>query len=114
VLQAVAKAIENEVRDEDCFGRYGGEEFILILRSRNTFDPGVFAERIRHCVAELRLADVPTLEKITVSIGVAQFNRGEGFAGTISRADSALYLAKESGRNRVVFAERSEENDRNP
>lgn len=111
VLQAVARSIENEIRDEDCFGRYGGEEFILILRSRNTLNPSVFAERIRKCVAELRLVDVPALEKITVSIGIAQFNPGEGFVKTISRADRALYLAKEAGRNRVVFAESSVEID---
>jgi diguanylate cyclase (GGDEF)-like protein len=107
VLQGVAKAIESEVREDDCFGRYGGEEFILLLRSRNTLDPESFAERIRHRVAGLHFAEVPTLDRVTVSIGLAQFLRGEGFSKTISRADCALYAAKASGRNRVVVARES-------
>lgn len=104
VLQAVARVIESQVRDEDCFGRYGGEEFILVLRGRDTLDPARFAERIRRSVAELRFAEVPDLQKVTVSIGVARFEPGEGFGKTISRADTALYAAKQAGRDQVVFA----------
>lgn len=105
VLQTVAKAIEREVREEDCFGRYGGEEFILLLRSSRAFNPEAFAERIRQRIASLRIPDAPQLEQVTVSIGVARFHLEDGFAKTISRADQALYKAKASGRNRVVCAE---------
>lgn len=105
VLQAVATAIQGEVRDNDCFGRYGGEEFILILKSGDSFDPGAFAERIRRRVAALRLGQPGSLTQVTVSIGIAQFHRGESFSETINRADGALYSAKASGRNRVVSAE---------
>ncbi|MFC5458317.1 GGDEF domain-containing protein [Massilia niabensis] len=105
VLQAVAKSIQSEVREEDCFGRYGGEEFILILKSCDSFNPGAFAERIRQRVAALSLGELGAKIQVTVSMGIAQFRHGESFSETINRADSALYTAKASGRNRVVSAE---------
>ena len=108
VLQAVAKSIQSEVRDNDCFGRYGGEEFILILKSCESFNPEAFAERIRQRVATLPLGELGSLTRVTVSIGMAQFRQGESFSETINRADSALYSAKASGRNRVVSAETAE------
>ena len=108
VLQAVAKAIQGEVRDNDCFGRYGGEEFILILKSGDQFSPGAVAERIRQRVAALPPDELGAPTQVTVSIGIAQFRFGESFSETISRADSALYTAKASGRNRVISAEAAE------
>lgn len=105
VLQAVATAIQGEVRDNDCFGRYGGEEFILVLKSCDSVEPEAFAERIRQRVAALPPAELGSPTQVTVSIGIAQFHQGESFSETINRADSALYSAKASGRNRVVSAE---------
>lgn len=105
VLQAVAKAIQGEVRDNDCFGRYGGEEFILILKSCSSFNSEAFAERLRQRVASLPFDGLGALAPVTVSIGIAQFRHGESFSETINRADSALYAAKALGRNRVVSAE---------
>lgn len=108
VLQDVAKAIEGQVREEDCFGRYGGEEFILLLRSGNALNPDAFAERIRCSVSSLRFGDIHGLDAVTVSIGIAQFHRGESFSKTISRADTALYAAKAAGRDRVIRANEPE------
>jgi len=104
VLQTVAKSIQAEVRDEDCFGRYGGEEFIVLLTGSDRFRPAALAERIRQRVADLRFADAAGPEGVTVSIGIAAFRNGECFSSTVSRADGALYAAKASGRNRVVSA----------
>lgn len=104
VLQTVAKSIQAEVRDEDCFGRYGGEEFIVLLTGSEGFRPAAFAERIRQRVADLAFADAAGPEGVTVSIGIAEARNGECFSSTVSRADAALYAAKASGRNRVVSA----------
>jgi len=104
VLQKVAKSIQAEVRDEDCFGRYGGEEFIVLLTGSERFRPQAFAERIRQRVADLAFADAAGPEQVTVSIGIAEGRSGECFSSTVSRADGALYAAKASGRNRVVSA----------
>lgn len=104
VLQMVAKSIQTEVRDNDCFGRYGGEEFIILLTGSESFHPEAFAERIRRRVANLRFADPAGPNQVTVSIGIAESRNGECFSSTVSRADGALYAAKASGRNRVVSA----------
>lgn len=112
VLQAVARAVEGEIREDDCFGRYGGEEFILILKGHDALDPEAVAERIRRRVAALRLDHVPGLGQVTVSIGLAQFTLGEGFGKTINRADIALYTAKTLGRNRVVIAGAGKDKDK--
>jgi len=104
VLQTVAKSIQAEVRDEDCFGRYGGEEFIVLLTGSEHFRPEAFAERIRQRVADLRFTEAAGPAGVTVSIGIAEGRTGECFSSTVSRADGALYAAKASGRNRVVSA----------
>ena len=103
VLRAFAEAVEAEVRDSDCFGRYGGEEFLLMLPETSLDAAAALVERIRAAAAALRFADIDALLSMTVSIGVAQFRHGETVAQSIARADEALYLAKARGRNRVVF-----------
>ncbi|TQK11215.1 GGDEF domain-containing protein [Herbaspirillum sp. SJZ107] len=108
VLQTVAKAIQAEVRDEDCFGRYGGEEFIVLLTGSEGLHPEAFAERIRRRVADLAFAAGAGPDQVTVSIGIAASRDGECFSSTVSRADGALYAAKASGRNRVVAAGETE------
>ena len=104
VLQKVASTLAEEVRETDCFGRYGGEEFILLLRSGNLRHPEEFAERLRKRVAALDFAEVRGPQQVTISIGVAQFQNGEEFGKTIKRADTALYAAKAAGRNAVMRA----------
>jgi diguanylate cyclase (GGDEF)-like protein len=99
VLQAIAKAIATEVRQEDCFGRYGGEEFMVLVKGASSRAALAFAERLRRCVSSLRFEDVRGLDSVTVSIGIAQFQHNEGLGKTVSRADDALYAAKAAGRN---------------
>ncbi len=103
VLRAFAGAVEEQIRDSDCFGRYGGEEFLLMLPETTIDAAAVLVERIRAAIEALRFADIDKALTMTVSLGVAEFRPGETIAQSIARADEALYLAKARGRNRVVF-----------
>ena len=88
--------------DDPRFARYGGEEFILLLP--HTSLPGArhCAERIRGITANARFA---SRCHITVSVGVAEFRIGESIESTLRRADGALYLSKQLGRNRVEISD---------
>src|SRR5207244_8174893 len=105
VLRLVAKALRDRVRDIDLPARYGGEELIAVLPGANLAICTAVAERIRRSMAECQITRRSTgeiLPGITVSIGVGQFQFGEAMADLIDRCDRALYLAKKTGRNRVV------------
>jgi diguanylate cyclase (GGDEF)-like protein len=104
VLRTVAATIQSEVRKEDCFGRYGGEEFLLLLRHTGLAGGQQFVERIRERIEALEIASLEGRARVTVSAGIAERRAGERCAQTISRADDALYAAKEAGRNRVMLA----------
>jgi diguanylate cyclase (GGDEF)-like protein len=101
VLREFAATVERQIRESDSFGRYGGEEFLLMLPETSINEARTLAERVRANIASLRVPDLPDLA-VTVSIGVAEFRIGETIAQTVARADEALYEAKSSGRNRVV------------
>jgi diguanylate cyclase (GGDEF)-like protein len=102
VLRQFAHTVQKQIRDTDAFGRYGGEEFLLMLPTTSLEDAMSFAERVRQNVERLAFHDVSEELKVSVSIGVAQFRNGETIGQTVSRADEALYTAKSGGRNRVV------------
>jgi diguanylate cyclase len=105
VLRLLAKVLRDGVRDIDLPARYGGEELIVILPNAGLTTAATIAERIRRSVAECHMSRRSTgeaLPGITISIGVAQFQGGESMADLIERCDRALYLAKNTGRNRVV------------
>ena len=110
VLKAVAGALTSQSRDYDRAGRFGGEEFVLLLAQTNEDDACKIAERLRGYVASLEIPaddrpDAPTL-KVTISIGVTVMVRGENYELTdlLAAADSAMYAAKQAGRNQVAFA----------
>jgi diguanylate cyclase (GGDEF)-like protein len=103
VLRTIAAAIDSEVRHGECFGRYGGEEFLLLLKDAVLCGAEQTAERLRRRIEGLEFTGFPGLTGITVSVGIAEFRRGEKFSETIDRADRALYAAKSAGRNRVVL-----------
>jgi diguanylate cyclase (GGDEF)-like protein len=102
VLRQFCKVVQQHVRAVDSFGRYGGEEFMLMLPETPAMDAMVLAERVRQAVEKLRCVDGGSEIVLTVSIGVAEFRHGEQISQTVARADEALYLAKSGGRNRVV------------
>ena len=110
VLKAISEALTGQSRDYDRVGRFGGEEFVLLLAQTTEEDACNIAERLRGYIAGLAIPtddrpDAPTL-KITISVGVTAMARGESYELTdlLAAADSAMYAAKQAGRNRVAFA----------
>jgi diguanylate cyclase len=105
VLRLVAQALRERMRDVDLPARYGGEELIAVLPGVDLAACAETAERIRRSISGRKMVRRSTgesLPRITVSIGVGQFQLGESMDDLIDRCDRALYQAKKSGRNRVV------------
>jgi diguanylate cyclase (GGDEF)-like protein len=104
-LRAIIDPIQAELRQSDVIGRYGGEEFVVILSSADISAAGPIAERIRNRVAEVRVEGFGEPIQLTCSIGVATSDTlGVWGEHLIARADAAVYDAKRSGRNRVQIA----------
>ncbi|MCX7220329.1 MAG: sensor domain-containing diguanylate cyclase [Burkholderiales bacterium] len=105
VLTRFVQTVALELRDSDVFGRLGGEEFCVLLQHASQEEAMTVAERIRTRVQELDFEDPDgALFKLTVSIGVTtNFEGDERLAKLLERADKALYTAKHSGRNKVVW-----------
>jgi len=106
ILYETACIIRETAREIDMVGRYGGEEFIAILPNTDEEEAAKFAERVRRSVEGYVFRDDPNEVRMTASSGVASFPQiGIDSPETLlKRADEALYLAKESGRNRVTRA----------
>lgn len=105
VLQQVAALIQDEVRELDIVGRYGGEEIVIGLIGAKRADAHRVAEQLRGRIQEhnFTLDDGQTI-RVTASLGVAELV-GRTLPETIAAADAALYQAKTAGRNQVVIAE---------
>lgn len=106
VLQEVAKTLDSHIRAEDCLGRWGGEEFILLLPSTRIEDAALLAEKLRATVAGQIYSYQDTPLKITLTLGVAGFHPDAPPAACIKQADDALYQGKAGGRNQVRVARR--------
>ena len=104
VLQSIARAAEDALRETDYFGRYGGEEFALVLTGTESDGALITAERVRLAVAALDFRHICPDLKVTVSIGIADSRCKEDTSHTFKRADQALYQAKQDGRNRSILA----------
>lgn len=105
VLKIVAKTMKANVRTTDIVARYGGEEMTVILPHTPLDDGGYVAEKIRQAIENLDLPVEGKTVKITVSIGVAAFpDCATEQSDLIKQADSAMYEAKENGRNQVQLA----------
>ena len=106
VLQSFADTVRRNVRDTDVLARWGGEEFVLLLCDTPAADAVALMERLRQAVQAMQVpvpqGDGPIT--VTVSIGLARHAPADPLAGTLERADQALYAAKAGGRNRVVPA----------
>jgi diguanylate cyclase (GGDEF)-like protein len=107
VLKAFAETLREAVREMDVAGRWGGEEFALILPVTDAAGGAHLAERVRLAIAArtIRSGEHDELQ-VTASFGVASFQGGE-LGELVAAADSALYEAKREGRNRVVVAAES-------
>jgi diguanylate cyclase (GGDEF)-like protein len=111
LLQELAALVQNSVRKDDIFGRFGGEEFLLILPHTNAQQAMAAADKVRLAIANhpFAFAEKQPLKRVSVSGGVAEYpHDGLDAAGLLHKADEALYLAKEQGRNRVLPAARAQ------
>jgi diguanylate cyclase (GGDEF)-like protein len=99
VLKHFAETIQANLRGSDIFGRWGGEEFLVIAPHLNLNDAEKMAEKLRHAI---ETAEFVSAICLTASIGVSEYSAGEPVSEWIQRADRALYAAKAAGRNRVV------------
>ncbi len=103
LLKLTTACVRRELRDTDIAARYGGDEFILLLPETNAQGARELAERIRRALEVQRLDARGAKIGTTVSIGVAQFPaHGPDLQNILNKADQAMYLAKKTGRNRVV------------
>lgn len=104
VLRAAATVIQQQCRQGDLFGRFGGEEFMLCLPDTPLSNAMEIAERIRSTLAQHRIIQDDQPIRVTACLGVATLRAGESIEQALSRADKALYEAKRSGRNRCAVA----------
>jgi diguanylate cyclase len=102
VLRTYAGAVQNRMREVDVFGRYGGEEFMLIFSGTGSDGVGAPLGRIRAALAAQDWGRIASGLDVRHSVGVAGFHRGESAAQLLKRADDALYEAKRAGRDRVI------------
>jgi len=101
VLREVATLMKNTLRNAEFCGRYGGEEFLIVLTQTDIKGALICVERVRTNIENARFPDIGADFKITVSIGLSEYQIREDVEKIISRADEALYRAKKHGRNRV-------------
>jgi diguanylate cyclase (GGDEF)-like protein/PAS domain S-box-containing protein len=106
VLKQVAHGLRQHLRDRDRVGRIGGEEFLVVLDSADLDQARQVAERLRSVVSQQGADMTDSGLKVTVSIGLARsLHPQEDWADVVSRADEGLYVAKRTGRDRVVVAD---------
>lgn len=104
-LKSIARILSSKVRETDFFGRYGGEEFVLIIPEAQPEQVRQIADQLRRAVAKTPFHFQGKPVTITLSCGIASFREGDDPYSVFDRADQALYQAKQQGRNRVMFAD---------
>jgi diguanylate cyclase (GGDEF)-like protein len=102
VLAALGRLLREQIRPGDIVGRYGGEEFVVVLRDAGADAARRVAERIRQSLAGASIAGLPG--RVTLSAGIAAREPHESMVELSARADLGLYAAKRAGRNRVLVA----------
>ena len=104
VLKETTRRCSEVLREVDCFGRLGGEEFVVILPHSSLYDGIKVAERLRCCIRERMFKVDDVYLPSSVSIGVTELRGHENFAALLKDADEQLYRAKACGRNQVCPA----------
>jgi diguanylate cyclase (GGDEF)-like protein len=100
VLILVANLLRSSFRPSDRLFRFGGEEFVILLRSTSQADAQMIFDRFRKNVEEYNF---PQVGRVTISIGYARIDPYEASVGIMGRADQALYFSKANGRNRCCY-----------
>ncbi|HSG43367.1 MAG TPA: GGDEF domain-containing protein [Anaerolineales bacterium] len=105
-LRSVAARMREHIRHPDTIGRYGGEEFLIVLPNSEIRAAGEQAERLCQTIRTMQIDSNGHSFGVTISVGVAQYRVGdETWEGFLHRADEALYKAKDRGRDQWVIAE---------
>lgn len=104
VLKAVAASIKNQLRNVDMVFRFGGEEFLILLSNTTREAAAMVGERLRFAAQAQDYVAEGKMIELTVSIGCSTLLPGESAESLLRRADSALYVAKREGRNRLAMA----------
>ncbi len=107
VLKRVADILFERTRDIDQLGRWGGEEFILLLPETESAGAVTLAEKLRDAVEKTDFAFAGQHMHLTMTFGISEFREGDSLDGCIARADTALYHGKKNGRNRVMIGKTS-------
>ena len=103
VLKTIAQEAQKNLRTIDHIARYGGEEFILILTNLEKDQAMACADRVRKMVKRIAYENMPEDFRMTISVGVTEYQPSEAIQEAINRADLALYRAKANGRDRVEY-----------
>ncbi|MCG6551949.1 MAG: diguanylate cyclase [Candidatus Magnetominusculus sp. LBB02] len=103
VLKEITRLVSENVRKYDIFARYGGEEFVILTPETNLAGAKELAEKLREIIQDNEFNEVG---KVTCSFGVSEYVKEEDPAGFVKKADYALYIAKNKGRNRVKAVEK--------
>lgn len=101
VLKRVAAILKESSREQDMLSRWGGEEFLILLPMTDLEGAMILAERMRKAIEAEEIAYKGGTVRLTITLGVAEHAEKEPLDSTIKRADTALYLGKDEGRNRV-------------
>ena len=101
VLKELVRVISGSIRESDIFGRWGGDEFLILLPQTELGNAGLLAEKLRIKIEEYLFKSI---DAITISIGAASLLPADTVETLLKRADEALYEAKNNGRNRVVLS----------
>lgn len=106
VLRTISARLREQIRHPDTIGRYGGEEFLIVLPNSEVKAAVEQATRLCHHVRTLQIESNSHLLSVTISVGMAQYKTGrENWEQLLHRADMALYQAKNNGRDRWAVAE---------
>jgi diguanylate cyclase (GGDEF)-like protein/PAS domain S-box-containing protein len=103
VLRMVSRTLKSNIRPNDIVGRWGGEEFLILLRNVNQLTLVKVAEKIRVLVEHSKMDSNTDFSHVTVSIGATLYHDGETSEEFIDRADKLMYLAKQRGKNICIF-----------
>ncbi len=103
VLISLAKVIKDKIREIDLFGRYGGEEFVIVLPNINGVLGKQIAERLRKMVGNKKISHKKHVIRVTASFGVVQLSDEKSYIELLDKADQAMYMSKRNGRNCVTL-----------
>lgn len=112
ILIDLTTIVRYTLRNSDIFGRWGGEEFLIILPGTDAESAYLIAEKLRHCIQS---HDFTLDDSLTISIGISEYDPIKSIDEMIAAADEAMYQAKEQGRNKtVIYDKKGEKNVCNP